>query len=536
MADIPLELDVEHRERLVIDLLHSLPRDCLVRVHRQIAQSLQRDFIGLLPTELALHVLSFLPYPSLLACCAVSRRWRVLGLDSSLWRSLCTARGWEWKATNPRWSVLFYQQLQRQIDEDEGVGEDEDEVFTTSALRDALREEGFVDDDELDAPPLASSSTSTAHQQSKPDYKLLYQTRTLLRSRVVQGSYRRLTLQTRGSPDGHTATIYCLQLHSFPDGRQVLFTGSRDTTIRQWDLSRGRVERVLADVHTGSVLSLCAHGKYLASAGSDMVVVIWDVQTGQVLKLLTDHTDGVLCVRFDDKRLVSCSKGESTRTHATVRTYLFPDLKPHLVLKTHRAAVNAVAISGNQIASASGDRSVCIWDAETGALLHTLESHHSRGIASIDFAPPLVLTGSSDKHLRLFNIANPLGGWSTSSELVPRTAPVAPLCPTCEKCGADASSPKSARSRWSRRKEREMHSELVRSVALGDDMCISGSYDGTVKIWDRKSGALIADLTGGHPGRVFCVGFDCTKVVSCGEEQISIWDFGHGIETSFVKL
>jgi hypothetical protein len=29
-----------------------------------------------------------------------------------------------------------------------------------------------------------------------------------------------------------------------------------------------------------------------------------------VAKVIDDHEDSVLCVRFDDTRLVSCSKGE----------------------------------------------------------------------------------------------------------------------------------------------------------------------------------------------------------------------------------
>ncbi|EEB97167.1 hypothetical protein MPER_03565, partial [Moniliophthora perniciosa FA553] len=37
------------------------------------------------------------------------------------------------------------------------------------------------------------------------------------------------------------------------------------------------------------------------------------------------------------------------------------------------------------------------------------------GIASIDFRPPFVLSGSSDKHLRLFDITT-LQGWSTSPD------------------------------------------------------------------------------------------------------------------------
>jgi len=75
------------------------------------------------------------------------------------------------------------------------------------------------------------------------------------------------------------------------------------------------------------------------------------------------------------------------------------------------------------------------------------------------------------------------------------------------------------------------HTDLVRSVALGPDFIVTGSYDLSVKIWDRMSGFLVADLTGGHIGKIFCVAADRTKVVSCGEDsRICIWDFSRGME------
>lgn len=66
----------------------------------------------------------------------------------------------------------------------------------------------------------------------------------------------------------------------------------------------------------------------------------------------------------------------------TVRTYLMPNFTPHHVLYCHRAAVNAVAMSATHIVSASGDRSIRLWDAETGTLLRTFENHHGRGYVS----------------------------------------------------------------------------------------------------------------------------------------------------------
>jgi WD40 repeat protein len=155
-----------------------------------------------------------------------------------------------------------------------------------------------------------STLSSPIVHPNKPDYKLLFRTHILLESRFRRKEYTLRTLQSRGSPNGHTNTIYCLQLYTYSDSnRQVLFTGSRDRTIREWDISTGTVIRVLKDKHDGSVLSICARNGLLASGGSDGKVVIWDLQTGLPAYVLRDHLDSVLCVRFDDVRLVTCSKG-----------------------------------------------------------------------------------------------------------------------------------------------------------------------------------------------------------------------------------
>ena len=145
----------------------------------------------------------------------------------------------------------------------------------------------------------------------KPNYKLLYQTRIHLRNRILTSSYKLSILQDRGSPsNGHTNTIYCLQLYTYPEtGVQTLFTGSKDRTIREWNLTTGCVERVIKGVHESSVLSLCVNGGLVASGGSDRRVVVWDLRKDRLVKMIMDHEDSVLCVRFDEERLVSCSKG-----------------------------------------------------------------------------------------------------------------------------------------------------------------------------------------------------------------------------------
>jgi len=299
------------------------------------------------------------------------------------------------------------------------------------------------------------------------------------------------------------------------------------------------VERVLSGLHECSVLSICVSGGYVASGGSDRRVVVWDLEADRLVKVICDHEDSVLCVRFDEEKLVSCSKGKIifsvsienlllltdlflVALDRTVRTYSFPDLVPQFVLGAHRAAVNAVSISKTLIISGSGDRSIRLWDAQTGKLLRTFENHHNRGyvrsphhhtdvrrltyfisplnrIASIDFVTPIVVSGSSDRHLRLFNVTSSQG-WSTSPDFVnsPSSVMMAPFLnsngtvgPTtvCQACGniiTGAGQQQAGGSGIGNRavidRTRCVHADLVRSVALGEEFVLSGSYDLSIKV------------------------------------------------------
>ena len=471
----------DEREELAYQLLRSLPRSRIATIQRRLAPLLQFDVVGSLPTEISLQIFSHLNHRALLVCSLVSKRWHLLASDQTLWKNLCHTKGWNWR--NPQRIT----EPTRQVDsDDEGMGDsdDEDQVKPESTGR--IRHS-------------APSILNTQKLQT-PDHKLLHQTHIRLQNRFLTGSYRLSALQTRGSPtNAHTNTIYCLQLYTYPSTNiQSLFTGSRDKTVREWNITTGLVERVIGDVHSSSVLSICVHNNYLASAGSDRRVALWDLENNKLVKVISDHEDSVLCVRFNDFQLVSCSKDR------TVRTYTFPDLTPQFTLTSHRAAVNAVSISPTLLVSASGDRSIRLWDAHTGALLRTFENHHTRGIASIDFKNGVVLSGSSDKHLRVFDITS-FGGWGTAAEFdgSQGLAPLPFLASTssetaespvvndvlCPACGTNvhvhppsSSSSTTAPTLSHPPPQRVIHGDLVRSVALGDEFVVSGSYDLTIKV------------------------------------------------------
>jgi len=335
-------------------LLQSLPRSRLADLRDRINPLLEFDILGvrlffvqrttfsvadlsqLLPDEIALYVLSHLPWRSLLCCSAVNRRWRTLAEDATLWKTLCRARGIEWKQPFRPLdfaALLSSMRLESPADtDDEGMG---DELYTSS-------EPGFESGNTSDSVHTDSNSGSLVKHTPTmkagnnrhsapsslptlssflPNYKLLHQTHTRLYIRFLYSSYRLSTLQARpggrhnepGTANLHTSTIYCLQLYTNPQtGAQTLFTGSKDKSIREWDLQTSQFIRVVHNFHMGSVLSLAAHDGFLCSAGSDTRVCLWDLVGNVLLSIIQDHTDSVLAVRFDEKRLVSCSKGTMT--------------------------------------------------------------------------------------------------------------------------------------------------------------------------------------------------------------------------------
>lgn len=202
------------------------------------------------------------------------------------------------------------------------------------------------------------------------------------------------------------------------------------------------------------------------------------------------------------------------------------------MLNAHSSAVNSVSIFDTYVVSASGDRSIRLWDANTGTLLRTFLNHHTRGyvvslcmrkycpthflnssIASVDFSPPAVLSGSSDKHVRLFDMTT-LQGWSTipkddtptgNCHVLPFSFPSSlgtvptstsstisrstacnsdsshqdgiPPSLACQNCGSNR-----IESRMNRQAGNCAHGDLVRTVTLKQDFVLSGSYDSSIKV------------------------------------------------------
>ncbi|KJZ77081.1 Nuclear distribution protein PAC1 [Hirsutella minnesotensis 3608] len=179
-------------------------------------------------------------------------------------------------------------------------------------------------------------------------------------------------LPSRHTLESHRETINCLAFH--PRFSSIA-SGSDDCTIKIWDWELGELEQTIKG-HTRAVLGLDYGGPratpLLASCSSDLTVKLWDpADQYKNIRTLSGHDHSVSAVRF-----ISSGGGASS--------------------------------SGNLLVSASGDKTLRIWDTTTGYCVKALKGHTGwvRDVCPSSDGRFLLSTGS-DHTARLWDISIP---------------------------------------------------------------------------------------------------------------------------------
>ncbi|HEX8565308.1 MAG TPA: TIR domain-containing protein [Pyrinomonadaceae bacterium] len=207
-------------------------------------------------------------------------------------------------------------------------------------------------------------------------------------------------------------------------------------------------------------------------------------------KVLKGHTNSTASVAItaDGKLIVSGSFDK------TIRVWETESGKCLSVLKDKANPVLSVAITadGKLIVSGSLDKTVRVWETESGKCLSVLKGHTDSPYGvGITADGKLIVSGSNDNTVRV---------WETESG----------------KCLSVLKG----------------HTNYVRSVAITADgkLIVSGSWDTTIRVWETASRACLSVLRG-HIDKVFGVAITADGkliVSSSADNTVRVWETESG--------
>ena len=259
------------------------------------------------------------------------------------------------------------------------------------------------------------------------------------------------------------------------------------------------------------------HDKF-AVGGEDGKIELWNTMTGEKLFTLTAEVENIqiqmigpkpedipfllpennhiLALEFspDGTKLASGGKDKTVRLWDT-------DTGNELVsLRKHTGWTNALAFSpdGKKLTSGGTDKTVNLWDTETGKLINTLNGH----LNSID-----ALSFSSDgKTLASASTNGTIKFWNTE------TGDLLPINIT-------------------------EHTEWVKAVSFFKDSStlVSVAFNGVVTFWDLKTSQKTGSQNAGHRDFLPTLAFspDGTKLASVGAKATMFFKAGQGSTVSF---
>ncbi|CAD6190221.1 unnamed protein product [Caenorhabditis auriculariae] len=271
-------------------------------------------------------------------------------------------------------------------------------------------------------------------------------------------------------------------MHKDPESRYLASAG-KDGNIHIWDTVKGNVVRSLTG-HTASVTSIRWGGEGLIYSGSqDRTVKVWRAEDGVMCRTLTGHAHWINTLALN--------------TDFALRTACFDPsnrcLKPEtseecqkVAEKRYKAALKTTG--GERLVSGSDDFTMFMWNPSESKAAIARMTGHQQLVNQVVFSPDTryIASASFDKSVKLW-------------------------------CGRTGKYIASLRG----------HVGPVYQVAWSADsrLLVSGSADSTLKVWEMRTRSLYYDLPG-HGDDVFTVDWspEGTKVVSGGKDKVlKLW-------------
>ncbi len=292
-----------------------------------------------------------------------------------------------------------------------------------------------------------------------------------------------------------------------------------------------RVERTLATDSKVYALAFSPDDQQLVTASSEAMredrefiseLKFWKASSGELIRTITEHSEGVLAVAFSpDGNTVASGTGSGNSSSKIGKVKLWDAHTGNLkwAVNGHTDFTTAVAFSpdGRTLASASLDHTVKLWDTQTGTVVKSLPQQDK--VYAIAFSPAgKILAIAGQKTVGVWDVdagelKQELSG-NTYATVAVAFSPDGRLV-----AGGDVSGRVTLWDVQTGTLEQTFsdHADVVDALTFSPDgkLLASGGYDLSVIIWDLKTATKLGTLADSdkitaiafsHNGRTFASG------------------------------
>ncbi|XP_077987071.1 kinesin-like protein KIF21A [Glandiceps talaboti] len=288
----------------------------------------------------------------------------------------------------------------------------------------------------------------------------------------------------------------------FGDGKNVFSRLSQSQSPSHSNVNRGMITSYTgkqgsskaplvcshtAEGHNKAVLTVQATEDLLFSGSKDRTVKVWSLETGQEIMSLLGHPNNVVTVKYAERlglvfsvstsyikvwdirdSQATCIKTLSSSGHTLGGSVALTSSRT-LSVPVGETSINAIAVNkpGTMLYSAAGS-TVRFWDLRNFQAMGKLVGGHSAAVMTLavedgDSDIDTVITGSKDHYIKVFDVPEDAGGVVSSKfNLEPP------------------------------------HYDGIQSLAVNDTTLFSGSRDMCIKKWDLRQQSLIKSINSAH--------------------------------------